>query len=285
MTNDLVTANHPLAETGERGDTQPNRAGFELAVRQIVLIASARLLGKMREQRRPSDLLHHERQEISETLSTGGNRRWGRSFFDPEKVAKLIEQGGQAHRLPPRVRHALRRSMGLGDPWINREWRRHDATGASGTGRVLSCEGLMCLMMFFGSGTGSKVLSRCEPQDGSSQAPDKVSVGAGAASREGAGVALSCFARLNPKRRRRLAWVSHVTDEGVRNPRRGVSDDHQSRSREGDRSITGCHRSGGLRGVPQAISRRNLRPHSPRQRLASVSQQTRALSSARFDGV
>src|SRR5262249_62060501 len=119
IAHDLVTANHPLAETAQRCHAQSNRAGLELAVRQIVLIAPTHLLGKMREQRRASHVLHDKRQEIAETPSIGGNRRWGRSFFDPEKVTKLLEQGGQAQQVPPRVRHALRRSMRPGDPWIN----------------------------------------------------------------------------------------------------------------------------------------------------------------------
>src|SRR5215469_6537442 len=132
IAHDLVTADHPLSETAQRRHAQPNRAGLELAVRQIVLIAPTHLLGKMREQRRASHVLHDKRQEIPETPSIGSNRRWGRSFFDPEKVTKFLEQGGQAHRLPPRVRHALRRSMGPGDPWINRESRW---TGLIGRGR------------------------------------------------------------------------------------------------------------------------------------------------------
>src|SRR5262249_46930567 len=128
IANDLVTANHPLAEAAQRRHAQPNRARFELAVCEIILIAPTRLLGEVREQHRSSDLLHEKRQKVSETPPIGGNRRWGRSFLDPEKVGKLIEQGGQAHRLPPRVRHALRRSMGPGEPWINREGRWHRRT-------------------------------------------------------------------------------------------------------------------------------------------------------------
>src|SRR5215510_3781303 len=132
IANDLVTADHPLPETAQRRHAQPNRAGLELAIRQLVLIAPTHLLGKMREQRRASHVLHDKRQEIAETPSIGGNRRWGRSFFDPEKVTKLLEQGGQTHRLPPRVRHALRRSMRPGDPWIN---RRRGWYGLTGCGR------------------------------------------------------------------------------------------------------------------------------------------------------
>jgi hypothetical protein len=47
-------------------------------------------------------------------------------LFDPEKVAELLEQGGQAHRLPPRVRHALGGSIGGNEPGVNgesRPWR------------------------------------------------------------------------------------------------------------------------------------------------------------------
>src|SRR5262249_51816737 len=81
----LVTADHPLPETAQCCHAQPNRAVLELAARQIVLIAPAHLLSKMREQRRASHVLHDKRQEIAETPSIGSNRRWGRSFFDPEK--------------------------------------------------------------------------------------------------------------------------------------------------------------------------------------------------------
>src|SRR4030095_11224386 len=55
-----------------------------------------------------------------------------RPFFDPEKVTELLEQGGQAHRLPPRVRHALRRSMRRSEPWINRQGNRRNGTARKG---------------------------------------------------------------------------------------------------------------------------------------------------------
>src|SRR6266571_5544974 len=126
IADQLVAADHPLAKASEGGHAEADRAALELAPREVILVAPTGLLGEMRQQHRTSHLLHDKRQEIPETPPIRGNRRWGRPFFDPEKLTELLEQGGQAHRLPPRVRHALRRSMRRRKPRINGQgrWRR-----------------------------------------------------------------------------------------------------------------------------------------------------------------
>src|SRR5260370_38937919 len=102
------------------------RAGLGPTDREVVLVAPTRGLGELRDQHRASHLLHDERLETTETPPIGRNRRWGRHLLDPEEVTELLEQGGQTHRLPPHVRHALRSSMGRGEPAINRPGRRGD---------------------------------------------------------------------------------------------------------------------------------------------------------------
>src|SRR6266404_376606 len=59
----------------------------------------------------------------------------GHLLFDPEKVAELLEQGGQTHRLPPRVRHALGGSIEGNEPGVNgegRSWRGRGGRGLRG---------------------------------------------------------------------------------------------------------------------------------------------------------
>src|SRR5215467_3122610 len=135
IANELVTADHPLPEATQCGHAQPNRSRLELAFREIVLIAPARLLGEVFEQHRASGPLHEKGLEIPKTPSIGCDRRWGRSFFDPEQVAELLEPGGQTHRLPPFVRHALGRSIRGDQPgvkcrWWAGRWGRFPSTGS-----------------------------------------------------------------------------------------------------------------------------------------------------------
>src|SRR5205823_1571522 len=96
---------------------------LEPAPGQVVLVVPTSLSREVRHEHRPSYLLHDKRLVIAETPSIRCDRCWGRLLFDPEKVTELLELGGQAHRLPPRVRHALRSSMGCGEPGINGEGR------------------------------------------------------------------------------------------------------------------------------------------------------------------
>src|SRR5215813_667671 len=140
IADELVAADHPLPEATQCGQAQPNRSGLELAFCEIVLIAPARLLCEVCEQHRPSGPLHEKGLEIPKTPSIGSDRRGGRSFFDPEKVAEFLEQGGQTHRLPPFVRHALGRSIRGDQPRVKRRgwagrWGRYPLTGGRHIGR------------------------------------------------------------------------------------------------------------------------------------------------------
>src|SRR5215471_16067398 len=141
IADELVAAHGPLAKAAQRGQADADRVRLEPAMRQVVLVAPTVLHREVAEQHRASHLLHDKRLEISETPPVGLDRAWGRLLLNPEIVTELLEQGGQAHRLPPRVRHALGGSIGWSDPGVklrDRWGRRRDRIRSGRRGQGFS---------------------------------------------------------------------------------------------------------------------------------------------------
>jgi hypothetical protein len=100
----------------------------------------------MGHQHGSSELLHHERLIVPEAPAVGLDGSWGRLPLDPEIVTELLKQGGQAHRLPPRVRHALGSSIGCHEPRVNvrdaPRGRRSDRNPSGGCRQRLTWNGV-----------------------------------------------------------------------------------------------------------------------------------------------
>src|SRR6266853_847824 len=115
----ILSPHRPLAQAAQRGQPYADAAGLQPPRRQVILVRPTGLSREMGHQHGSSEWLHHERLIVPEAPAVRLDGSWGRLLLDPEIVAELLEQGGQAHRLPPRVRHALEGSIGGYEPCVN----------------------------------------------------------------------------------------------------------------------------------------------------------------------